>query len=151
MRISVILCTYNRCQLLAKALESVTASVLPPAVEWEVLVVDNNSHDETRSVVQDFSDRHPGRIRYLVELRQGKSYALNTGIGEALGEVLAFMDDDVTVELTWLRNLTGALENREWAGAGGRIVLQWPPVVPSWLSLEGPYARHVFPGFDQGN
>ena len=51
MKITVILCTYNRCRLLAKALESVAASALPESVDWEVLVVDNNSNDETRQIL----------------------------------------------------------------------------------------------------
>jgi glycosyltransferase involved in cell wall biosynthesis len=150
VNVSVILSTYNRCRTLEKALSSVAASTLPESIEWEVLVVDNNSSDRTREVVEDFCSRYPGRFRYLFEREQGKSYALNTGIREARGDVLAFMDDDVSVEPTWLRNLTGELHNREWAGAGGRIILQWPPSLPAWLLIDGPLARHGFPGFDQG-
>lgn len=151
MNLTVILCTNNRCRLLAQTLESVAASILPQSVQWEVLVVDNNSHDQTREVVQSFSDRFPGRFRYLFEPQPGKSYALNNGVREARGEILAFLDDDATVGPTWLRNLTGALENGDWAGAGGRIVLEWPPSLPNWLSVKGPYSRHPFPGFDQGD
>jgi len=114
-------------------------------------VVDNNSRDQTREVVQDFCDRYPGRFRYLFEPRPGKSFALNSGIRESRGEILAFMDDDVTVEPTWLQNLTAALDGDQWAGAGGRIVLRWPASLPNWLSVDGPYARHPFPGFDQGH
>jgi glucosyl-dolichyl phosphate glucuronosyltransferase len=150
MNITVILCTYNRCKLLATALESVAASELPASVNWEVLVVDNNSRDQTREVMQDFSRRYPGRFRYVFEPKPGKSFALNRGIRESRSEVVAFMDDDVTVERTWLRNLTTALDRDEWGGAGGRIVLQWPASLPNWLSTTGPYARHPFPGFDQG-
>jgi glycosyltransferase involved in cell wall biosynthesis len=151
LNLSVILCTYNRCALLRKALDSVATSTLPQTVEWEVLVVDNNSHDQTREVAQYFCTRYPGRFRYLLEPRPGKSQALNSGIQQAKGEILAFMDDDVSVEPTWLHNLTAALHSGEWAGAGGRIVLQWPASIPPWLSIEGPLARHGFPGFDQGN
>ncbi len=151
MHISVILCTYNRCQSLSKALSSVAASTLPPSVEWEVLVVDNNSCDQTREVVEDFCRRYPARFRYLFEPQRGKSHALQTGIGEAPGDVLAFMDDDVTVEPTWLQNLTSELHSGEWAGAGGRIVLQWPPALPDWLAIEGPWVRHGLPGLDQGH
>jgi len=68
---------------LAKALDSVAASRLPDSVEWEVVVVDNNSRDQTREVVEEFRCRYPGRFRYLFEPRQGKSYALNAGIREA--------------------------------------------------------------------
>jgi glycosyltransferase involved in cell wall biosynthesis len=150
MNITVVLCTYNRCELLATALESVAASELPASLAWEVLVVDNNSQDRTREVVEEFSRRFPGRFRYLFESRPGKSFALNSGIRESYGEILAFMDDDVTVERGWLHNLTAAIDGKEWVGAGGRIVLQWPASLPDWLSTNGPYARHPFPGFDQG-
>ena len=54
MNITVILCTYNRCQSLSRALESVAVSLLPASIEWEVLVVDNNSSDQTREVVDNF-------------------------------------------------------------------------------------------------
>jgi glycosyltransferase involved in cell wall biosynthesis len=151
MRVTVILCTYNRSESLRKALESVAASSLPSSVEWDVLIVDNNSADSTRDVALAFCRQHPGRFRYVFEPRQGKSFALNRGIQQSQGDVLAFMDDDVTVEAAWLRNLTGALGSGEWCGAGGRIVLEWPASVPHWLSTEGPYARHGFPGFDQGS
>ena len=54
MKVSVILCTYNRSQSLLEALESLAAQVLPETIEWEVLVVDNNSRDQTREVVEEF-------------------------------------------------------------------------------------------------
>src|ERR1700681_3481669 len=111
MKITVILCTYNLWGSFAKALESVAEQTFSKSVEWEVLVVDNNSRDQTREVVEEFNRRHPGRFRYLLEKRSGKSYALNAGISEARGDILAFMDDDVTVEPTWLQNLTAALGN----------------------------------------
>lgn len=103
MKITVILCTYNRCRSLAKALESVAASQVPASVDWEVLVVDNNSGDQTRQVVENFSTRSPDRFRYLFEPKPGKSHALNSGIRESSGENLVFMDDDVTVEPTWFK------------------------------------------------
>jgi glycosyltransferase involved in cell wall biosynthesis len=151
MKITVILCTYNRCETLAKALDSIARSTLPGSVDWEVLVVDNNSQDETRKVTEDFCRRFPGRFRHLFEPQQGKSYALNTGIREAQGDVLAFMDDDATVGPEWLGKLTGGLLDGEWAGAGGRIILEWPASLPGWLAVDGPLARHPFPGFDKGH
>jgi glucosyl-dolichyl phosphate glucuronosyltransferase len=125
MNVTVILCTYNRCRELANALNSVAASTLSEGVEWEVLVVDNKG-DQAREVVESFRARFPGRFRYLLEPRPGKSHALNAGIQAAQSDVLAFLDDDVTVEPTWLQNLTAGLHDEAWAGAGGRIVLHWP-------------------------
>jgi glucosyl-dolichyl phosphate glucuronosyltransferase len=150
MKITVILCTYNRCESLATAMESIAASVLSASVEWDVLVVDNNSNDRTPAVVEDFSRRLPRRFSYLLERQRGKSFALNSGIRVARGDVLAFVDDDVTVEPAWLCNLTSALNDPDCAGAGGRIVLQWPSALPNWLSTAGPLERHGFPGFDKG-
>jgi glycosyltransferase involved in cell wall biosynthesis len=150
VNITVILCTYNRCGALEKALRSLAASALPESIQWEVLVVDNNSRDQTYDVVEDFSRRYPGRFRYLLERQQGKSYALNTGIREARGDVLAFMDDDVTVESTWLHNLTATLCSGQWAGAGGRIVPQWPCEPPSWLPEKEWYGMAPLVMFDLG-
>ena len=139
MKISVILCTYNRSASLGKALESVAASTLPSSVDWEVLVIDNNSKDQTREVVKSFCERYPNRFRYAFEPQPGKSNALNRGIREARGNVLAFTDDDVTVEPTWLQNLTSGLGTGEWSGAGGRVRPARSFEAPQWLPLEGPH------------
>lgn len=148
--ITVVLCTYNRCENLANALRSVAASTLPEWVKWEVLVVDNNSKDQTRHVVEQFCREYPGRFRYLFEPRQGKSYALNTGIQAAAGEILAFIDDDVTVAPTWLQSLTASLYNGEWGGAGGRILPQGPWSPPSWLPVGERYGLAPLAMFDLG-
>ena len=151
-QISVILCTYNRCQALARALESVGRSALPESTGWEVLVVDNNSTDQTRDVAAEFCRRYPDHFRYLFEPRQGKSHALNTGIAEARGAVLAFMDDDVTVEPTWLRNLTAPLLSGEWISCGGRVLRDWTSPAPRWLAVDGRYQKMSWPlvSFDHG-
>jgi len=120
-------------------LDSVASSILPEEVQWEVLVVDNNSKDQTRALVEEFGRRHPGRFRYLFEAKQGKSFALNSGIREASGDVLAFMDDDVTVDPMWLQNLTTVLLTGDWGGTGGRTLPARPFTLPPWLTLEGPY------------
>jgi glucosyl-dolichyl phosphate glucuronosyltransferase len=161
MQITVILCTYNRSRSLARVLKTVVAQTLPPEVEWEILVVDSSS-DDTREVVEGFSRDHPGRIRYVFEGKPGKSNALNTGIQEARGEILAFVDDDVTVEANWLSRLTSAFDDPHCAGAGGRVVLEWTCARPRWLLAKAqrisiPTAGHEVPldgtlaGFDQGD
>jgi glycosyltransferase involved in cell wall biosynthesis len=138
MDITVVLCTFNRCERLRKALESIAVSVVPQGVTWEVLIVDNNSTDQTMSAVKEFFKRDPERFRYLFEVRQGKSYALNSGLKEARGDVVAFVDDDVTVESTWLQNLTAPLKDMTWAGSGGRILPEPGFAPPPWLALDGP-------------
>lgn len=151
MKITVILCTYNRCRSLAKALESLACQRLPANVEWDVLVVDNNSHDETRVVVQDFAARYRERFRYLFEPRPGKSYALNAGIHEAGGDILAFIDDDVCASATWLHDLTSTLISGECSGAGGRILAARDFSPPRWLPLQDRYALAPLAFFDLGD
>jgi len=150
MNITVILCTYNRCQSLAKALVSVAASTLPDSTEWEVLVVDNNSRDLTREVVEDFCREQPGRFRYMFEAQPGKSHALNAGIREARGDVLAFMDDDVTVDSAWLQNLTATLLQGPWVGVGGPVLPQRDFVIPNWINANERYALAPLAMLDLG-
>jgi glucosyl-dolichyl phosphate glucuronosyltransferase len=140
MLISVIVCTYNRCELLSKALASIVGSKVPSSAGWEIIVVDNNSSDQTRHVVEDLSGRYPRRLRYHLEPEQGLSAARNAGIRMSQGDVVVFTDDDVTVEPDWLWNLTAPLLNGEWVGAGGRIVPVWGVAPPRWFppNLIGP-------------
>jgi glucosyl-dolichyl phosphate glucuronosyltransferase len=140
MKISIILCTYNRCQSLTWALESVAVSQMPESVDWQVLIVDNNSQDQTREVAETFCRRDPDHFRYVSESQQGKCFALNRGIREAPGEILAFMDDDIAVEPTWLFELTKPLSDSQWAGTGGRVYLPRDFSPPSWLALEGTHS-----------
>jgi glycosyltransferase involved in cell wall biosynthesis len=150
MKVTVILCTYNRCQRLATALNSVAHSIMPESIAWEVLVVDNNSKDKTRETVEDFCRAHPQRFRYLFEARPGKSNALNSGIRATDADVLAFMDDDVQVDRHWLHNLTKVLLSGPWAGVGGRIVPDAEFSPPPWMETSQPFALAPFAFFDYG-
>jgi glycosyltransferase involved in cell wall biosynthesis len=139
VNVTVVVCTYNRCQSLGQALDGVASSVLPDSVVWEILVVDNNSPDQTRAVVEEVSRRYPGRFRYLFEPRQGLSNARNAGIREARGEIVVFTDDDVIVDPLWLQNLTAPMLGSQWGGAGGRISLGQDFQPPRWLAVSGPF------------
>lgn len=150
MDVTVILCTYNRCESLAIALESVAASRMPDGVSWEVLVVDNNSKDETRRVVEDFVTRYPGRFRYAFEARPGKSNALNSAVQKSSAPVLAFMDDDVQVEPDWLHRLTGVFEDPTYIGSGGKILPERGFDPPAWLDTSVPYSLAALAMFDLG-
>ena len=150
MDITVVLCTYNRCESLATALESVAISRLPPSISWEVLVVDNNSTDQTRRVIEGFASRYPARFRYAFEPHPGKSHALNTAIRRTDADILAFMDDDVRVEPDWLHLLTRILDDQEYAGAGGRILPEAGFTPPAWLETSGRYALAPLAMFDLG-
>jgi len=74
-KITVLVCTYNRSQSLGTTLESVVSQALAREYSWEILVVDNNSSDETRKVVEGFQRRYPELVRYFLEPQQGVAHA----------------------------------------------------------------------------
>jgi glucosyl-dolichyl phosphate glucuronosyltransferase len=148
--VSVLICTYNRASSLGRTLESVLAQKFSQPLTWEVVIVDNNSTDGTRHVVEEFQSRYKGIIRYVFEPKQGISSARNAAILTAQGELLAFIDDDEIAEQEWLHHLIANLRNKEWAGAGGRVL---PPLdfeAPVWLSTKSWYASGPVPSFDKG-
>ena len=94
--VSVVICTYNRADLLPAAIDDVLAQDHPETPPFELLVVDNHSSDATLAVVEAAAARD-ARVRYLFEPRQGLSHARNAAIAAARAAVIAFTDDDVRV------------------------------------------------------
>lgn len=150
MKITVIVCTYNRSQSLRAALDSIGAQDIPESVEWDVVVVDNNSTDQTCQTVHRFCEKNAARFSYVFEPEQGLSHARNTGIRNACGDILVFTDDDVLVERDWLWNLTSSLSSEGWMGAGGPIIPIWAGTLPVWLSPAEMDTIGPFAGFYEG-
>jgi glycosyltransferase involved in cell wall biosynthesis len=140
MDISVVLSTYNRCDVLAKALHCL-ASQEAPGIEYEILIVDNNSTDGTRAIAETFLSRDE-RFRYLFEGRQGLSYARNAGIRVARAEAIAFTDDDVEVSSDWILQIARALHRYPKAEfIGGRVLADADASLPAWAHAKmGPFA-----------
>lgn len=151
MQVTAILCTYNRSRSLENALKSLSVSRFPDTISWKVIVVDNNSKDDTRQVVERFAAEHPGKFLYLFEPRQGKSFALNAGIQAADADVIAFVDDDVEVAPDWLGNLTSPLLGAGFCGVGGRILPEAEFTPPQWMDTSGRYALAPLAIFDLGS
>ena len=139
--VSVIITAYNRCEDLKKVLDGLHAQQVEGKCAYEVLVVDNNSTDATKQAVESYMPRFASSeikngcfgLRYLFEARQGKSYALNRGIQEARGEIIAFTDDDVLVDPHWLAHLIECFEKYGCDGVGGRVVPIYPDNTPQWI------------------
>ena len=131
---SVIISTYNRAHLLRPALESVLKQDFDRQ-RYEIIVVDNNSTDSTRSVVEELTTAHPHiRMAYLFEKEQGLSPARNAGARAAKGEILAFMDDDSEAAPGWLSALMEVYRMDEAiVSVGGRILPEWIGGKPEWL------------------
>jgi glycosyltransferase involved in cell wall biosynthesis len=134
MDVSIVISTYNRCELLAGALRALLSQT-PADIAYEILVVDNNSTDRTRPLVQGMATQNPGRVKYLFEAKQGLSYGRNAGIAAAEAPIIAFTDDDVRVAADWVWHIkAGFEENPDIDFLGGRVVPRWPAEPPPWLT-----------------
>lgn len=134
MDCSVVIATYNRAHLLVDTLHSLEAQRVPGGLRWEVVVVDNNSRDETREVVRRFSKKSSLTVQYAFEPRLGQSFARNLGIEMADGAVILFTDDDIIPNPDWVRRMVSTITTDDLDGAGGRVLPRWEAPVPRWLS-----------------
>lgn len=133
MDVSIIVCTYNRAQSLCDTLNALKDQQSTAEREWEVVVVDNNSKDDTQRVVEEFQRGWP-LLRYEFESEQGLSHARNHGIAAARGDILLFTDDDVLPEPDWLETTLNGLEKYGADACGGYIAPIWESSPPDWLT-----------------
>jgi glucosyl-dolichyl phosphate glucuronosyltransferase len=138
MRFSIVIATYNRAGELLKTLQSL--GYLKTSESWEVIVVDNNSTDNTENTVLKAAETFPVELRYIAEAEQGRSAALNSGIRIAKGEIIVVTDDDVRVEPDWLENVSASLEQLNCDYLGGKALPIWGGPRPEWLPNRG--GRH---------
>lgn len=130
---SIIVCTYNRAESLRDTLRALRAQQVSEGRKWEVIVVDNNSKDHTRKVVDEAQREWP-LLRYEFEQAQGLSHARNKGIAVAQGDVLLFTDDDVVPEPDWLETTLAGMAKYQADACGGYIAPIWESPPPAWLT-----------------
>ncbi len=136
MDLTVILCTYNRCEELREALAALARQHTNRGVQWEVLLVDNNSTDETKQVFEQLRNKFPVPLRYVYEPTQGLSHARNRGIAEAYGQYVAFTEDDERSDEAWVQSILDTFERYSCDAVAGRIELLWCDHRPEWLTDE---------------
>lgn len=133
MELDVLLATYNRCDLLPRALGSLLAAEVPDGLCVRVTVIDNNSKDATREVVESWRGRFGGRLHYVFEAKQGKGNALNAGIAATGGDLVGMIDDDEEVEANWYRVVLEAFRDPGLDFIGGPYLPRWGAPQPAWL------------------
>jgi glycosyltransferase involved in cell wall biosynthesis len=138
---SVVIPTHNRADDLRETLRSV--SQISTTQNWEVIVVDNNSTDHTRRVVEELAPAFPVPLHYVFEREQGRSAALNAGFRAARGEIILTTDDDVRVEPNWLDEGAAALRRFDCGFVGGRVLPLWGGERPPWFPKQ--YGRMWIP------
>ena len=133
-KVTVAIPTYNRAAFLRQTLAGIAAQRFPREA-FEVLVIDNNSTDDTRAVVAEFAGERPAP-RHLLETRQGLDFARNRAVAEARGEIIVFGDDDILVETDWLAQMTAPLlidQPGRIGAVGGEVVPVFPDGLPPWV------------------
>jgi glucosyl-dolichyl phosphate glucuronosyltransferase len=134
-KVTVAILTYNRAEFLRQTLAGIAQQQFPHD-HFEVLVVDNNSTDHTREVVESFARERPVP-RHIFEKTQGLDHARNRAIKEARGEIVVFADDDILVKPDWLTQLVVPLladHQRKIGAIGGEVIPVFPDGLPPWVA-----------------
>ncbi|NUZ05159.1 glycosyltransferase [Piscinibacter koreensis] len=130
--VSVIVPTFRRPEGVQACLRSLLAQEV--GVTFEIVVVDNDSGDDTPNVIAGLAAEDP-RVRYLCETGRGVSFARNRGVAATTAPILAFIDDDETAAPDWLSAIVAAFEaHPEVDFIGGRVLPIWGEPCPRWLS-----------------
>ena len=146
--ISVLICSRNRRRDLLETLDSLALQQW--SGDWEVLVVDNGSEDDTTEALRSYGERFPVPLRVVWEAQVGLSFARNRAVRAARGRVALFIDDDVTCRPGWLAAHARAFEDLRVVGTGGRILPVLPEAAPQWWKellpheVGGPTSRYDF-------
>ena len=145
---SIVICTYNRLKLLKLCIESI-ASLKTPASDFEIIIIDNNSTDATEAFCKELSIIYPNyNWKYINEPNQGIAFARTRGAKEAIGEIIAYIDDDSMAEPNWLDEIIKFYKNRpEAMSTGGRIIPKYLVPVADWF---GKYFWGLVGNYDLG-
>lgn len=144
IRYSIAICTYNRAELLGQSLESLASVEGVNAPDVEIVVVNNNSTDPTRDVLQKFANQLP--LSIVDESQQGHCFARNRAVSVAQGAITLWTDDDVLFDPQWLNHYRNAIErvatHSFWGGPIEPKFLTTPPswIHENWETLSGCFA-----------
>lgn len=134
MDVSILIPTYKGRDVLGRLLQSLRDAEPADGLKWEIIVIDNNSPDDTKSVIESF--RASGRldVACIFEPEPGKTRALNRGLAEAAGTFVAFLDHDAVVARDYLVELHKAIRTQPYNVFGGRVIPVWPCTPPAWAT-----------------
>ncbi len=137
---SLIVCTYNRSDYLKETIESVLSNS-KDRNNFELVIIDNNSTDDTFATVQQYF--HFLRLKYYLEKEQGLSFARNRGIKEAKNEIIVFLDDDIDIDKDYLDICDSSYRDLDIHVVGGKV-LPYQVQIPDWLPTRFHYLASVY-------
>ncbi|MEM6838532.1 MAG: hormogonium polysaccharide biosynthesis glycosyltransferase HpsE [Cyanobacteria bacterium P01_C01_bin.120] len=135
MDLSVVIPTYNGAQRLPTVLEYLRLQVIPEGLQWEIIIVDNNSHDETAAIAQQHCSiwQSEASLRYVFEPQQGLAFARQCGVDHATGTFVGFLDDDNWPAANWVAAAVEFGQTHPKVGAYGsktEAAFEQPPEIP---------------------
>lgn len=133
MTLDVVVPTYNRSALLRKTILSLLRAWRPKDLGITIIVVDNNSSDDTRDVVRELQQDASLPLRYVLEATQGSSAARNAGIAHGQGELVGFVDDDEEIEGGWFLTIAREFAQPSIEFIGGPCLLNREVQLPDWM------------------
>ena len=135
LRISAVICTYNRDQFIGDALHSLSLQSLSNDL-FEIIIVNNNSTDNTENISLNFIKKHPELdCKYVIEPNQGLSFARNRGIKESEYEIITYIDDDAFAKPDFLEQIFNYFnEHPNIAGIGGKVIPRYEIEEPDWMN-----------------
>ena len=147
--VSIVVATYNRCDFLEDCIKSYEEQNCDKSL-FEVLIIDNNSTDDTEIVSRKLIEKYPELdVRYMIETNQGLSYGRNRGIKESKYDLIHFFDDDAVATPNYICSIIDTFERYPKAkAAGGKILLNYFEGRPKWSSV---YIESIFGLFDIGD
>ncbi|WP_442946967.1 hormogonium polysaccharide biosynthesis glycosyltransferase HpsE [Nostoc sp. UHCC 0870] len=125
---TVAIPTYNGAKRLPKLLELLRDQIHTENLSWEIIVIDNNSTDDTAKLIQNYQENwsYPFSLKYFFEPQQGAAYARKRAIKEAKSELIGFLDDDNYPQLNWVLSAYNFAKKYPQAGAyGSQIHPDW--------------------------
>jgi glycosyltransferase involved in cell wall biosynthesis len=131
--LDVVVPTYNRSQLLRRTILSLLSSSIPEGLHITIIVVDNNSNDDTEQVIRELPPSTDLSIIYIRETKQGLSHARNAGISAGNGDLIGFIDDDEEVDSLWYEVVAREFSDPDVHFIGGPYLGNWVSPIPEWL------------------
>lgn len=136
VKLSIVICTYNNANSLAKTLSDLNQCVAYIPEQIELLIVDNNSSDDTPDVYNKLVKASPFFTTYLFEEKQGLSHARNLGLNSARGEYILFTDDDASIPTNWMQLYVDKISETNAKCLYSKIFIQWDRTIPDWYIPE---------------
>ena len=133
MKLDVVVPTYNRSQMVQRTIASLLNAPVPAGLDVTIVIVDNNSKDDTEKVVRGICAQAERPIVYVKETKQGLSHARNAGILAGTGEIIGFIDDDEEIDPIWYEVVERELSDPSISFLGGPCLPNWAAPAPDWL------------------